>query len=113
MKKTSAVIGFILFLFFLSGCLFPSLHPIFTEKDLEFNAKLLGTWKNPKSNDVAQFEKPSSKDLEEINSSIKYPANKVCILTNKDSSGNIKSRYYAFLIRLRNKYYIDYYPSKT
>jgi len=113
MKKKSAIIGLVLFLFFLSGCLFPSLHPIFTEKDLVFNKNLLGTWKNPKNNDIVQFEKASPKNLKEFNEPLKKQVDKIYMLTNKDSAGNVKSKYYVFLVRLGNKYYIDYYPAET
>jgi hypothetical protein len=44
MKKVSIILGFAFLLIFLSGCL-NTLHPIFTEKDLTYDPKLIGKWK--------------------------------------------------------------------
>jgi len=44
MKKVSIILGFTFLIIFLSGCL-TTLHPIFTEKDLAYDPKLIGTWK--------------------------------------------------------------------
>jgi len=113
MKKISAAVAIIVLLSLLSGCLFPSLHPIFTDKDLVFNKTLLGNWIDPKTNDRVLFENVSPKDLEELTPVFKKQADKIYMLTNKDARGNIKSRYYGFLVKLGNKYYLDYYPAET
>ena len=43
MKKIILTTAFALLLIFLSSCL-TTLHPIFTEKDLAYDSKLIGTW---------------------------------------------------------------------
>jgi hypothetical protein len=43
MKKASIILGFTFLLIFLSSCL-TTLHPIFTEKDLAYDPKLIGVW---------------------------------------------------------------------
>ena len=47
MKKVSIILGFAFLLIFLSSCL-NTLHPIFTEKDLAYDPKLIGTWNTEK-----------------------------------------------------------------
>jgi len=113
MRKKSAIIAIVLVSFFLSGCLFPSLHPIFTEKDLASNAKVLGTWTDSKKNNKVLFEQAFPKDLEELDPAFKKQSGKIYMLTNKDAEGNVISRYYAFLVKLGNKYYLDFYPAET
>jgi hypothetical protein len=58
--------GFAFLLIFLSGCL-STLHPIFTEKDLAYDPKLIGTWKTDNRQvTITNLATESSIDLQEI-----------------------------------------------
>ena len=93
----------------LSGCL-STLHPLFTEKDLVFEARLLGSWNNgPDDDGAAVFEQGSAESFRDLPASLKAIANKAYVVTMKDKDGEVK--YYAFLARIGKELYLDYYPA--
>jgi hypothetical protein len=49
----------------LGGCV-PSLHPLFTENELVFDANLVGKWSEPNSNDYWQFSAATNKKFDVI-----------------------------------------------
>lgn len=151
MKKVYAIAAIALLLG-LSSCL-STVQPIFTEKDLVFDARLLGKWGyessfgNKKEDTVEQLKKnpgaqrraqrisnvtvinnndsvmgsysgyteitrATAKDVEQ------YPAlqgllGKMYMIKYMGINGNVESAYYGFLVKLGQKYYMDYYPAET
>jgi len=110
MKKIFLLTGFFFTLLFFTGCL-TTLHPIFTEKDLVFDPRLTGNWKKTKDGSTATYRQANRNDLEELSPSLKRNAARIFIREEKDALGNVKSTFYAFMVKLGKYYYMDYYPS--
>jgi hypothetical protein len=85
----------------LGGCLpVMSLHPLYTEKDVVFDEKLLGTWVDDTNNsetvwDFERVEKPKN-------------AYKL-IFTDKDGH---KGSFTTYLLKLQDRMFLDAYPSE-
>jgi hypothetical protein len=112
MKKVSIILGFAFLLIFLSGCLH-TLHPIFTEKDLAYNPKLIGTWKTENQGNkgravITNLANENSLELPGNISSIKQ---KGYLISYQDENGATSERYIAFLARIGKHLYFDYFPA--
>jgi len=112
MKKVSIILAFTFLIIFLSGCL-STLHPIFTEKDLAYDPRLIGTWKTDGTGDknravITNLSTESSIDLPGNISSIKQ---KGYLISYQDRNGTTSERYIAFLARIGKHLYFDYYPA--
>ncbi len=90
----------------LGGCIpVMSLHPLFTEENLVFEEKLLGTWvDDPNSPETTwefrRFDKPGE-------------ANEIAYkLLFSDNEGK-KGSFIAHLVKLDNKLFLDAYPSEV
>jgi len=84
----------------LSGCVpVMSLHPLYTEKDVVFDEKLLGTWvDDPNSPDMTwQFKRTDKSDKT-------YE-----LLVSGDK---VSGSFLAHLVKLDNKWFLDVYPNK-
>ena len=112
MKKVSIILGFTFLLIFLSSCL-TTLHPIFTEKDLAYDPKLIGTW---------NIEREGNKETVIISSlatenSLELPGNisdikeKGYLISYQHEHSENPERYIAFLARIGKYLYFDYYPA--
>jgi hypothetical protein len=78
--------------FIIVGCV-PSLHPLFTEKELVFEPVLVGTWLEEKEEDIWTFQKSGHNAYE--------------LIYTRD--GN-PSKFAAHLIRLGKFLFLDIYP---
>jgi hypothetical protein len=112
MKKIALATAFALLFIFLSGCL-TTLHPIFTEKDLAYDPKLIGTWKTDSTGNkrravITNLSTESSIDLPGNISSIKQ---KGYLISYQDENGTTSEQYIAFLARIGKHLYFDYYPA--
>jgi hypothetical protein len=112
MKKIALATAFALLLIFLSSCL-TTLHPIFTEKDLVYDPKLIGTWKTDSTGNkrravITNLSTEGSIDLPGNVSSIKQ---KGYLISYQDENGTTSERYIAFLARIGKHLYFDYYPA--
>ncbi|HAL45376.1 MAG: hypothetical protein A2Y12_19050 [Planctomycetes bacterium GWF2_42_9] len=54
MKARIQIAAFYILIIILGGCV-PSLHPLFTENELVFDANLIGKWSEPNSSEYWQF----------------------------------------------------------
>jgi hypothetical protein len=79
-----------------TGCV-PSLHPLYTDKDLVFEEKLLGTWweKGDDPDESWEFKRKEGKTYE-------------LIYRKKDKFGVYK----AHLVRLEGRLFLDLFPGK-
>ena len=77
----------------LAGCV-PSLHPLYTEKDLVFDPTLVGTWVQKDGKDTWQFEKAGEKSY---------------TLTETDEKGRV-GRFKAHLVGVKGHFFLDLYP---
>jgi len=98
MKTKLKIAAFYLLALILGGCV-PSLHPLFTENELIFDANLVGIWAPVDSNETWEF-KPSGKS-----DSNSYE----CIyIENNGKSGG----FYAGLGNLGDNMFLDIYPKE-
>jgi len=82
----------------LGGCIpVMSLHPLYTEEDLVFEEKLLGTWVDD-SNNIWEF-----KDANEQEKMCK-----LIFVDNEDKKGSFVAR----LVKLENKLFLDVFPNQ-
>ncbi|MGA2915775.1 MAG: hypothetical protein ABSE89_07085 [Sedimentisphaerales bacterium] len=95
MKTKLKIAAFYLLAAILGGCV-PSLHPLFTENDLIFDANLIGTWASAEPNERFEFQQTKTKYYE-------------CIYIDKD---NKSGTFIAGLGKLGNTTYLDIYPSE-
>ena len=111
MKKIVRTTAFALLLIFLSGCL-TTLHPIFTEKDLAYDPKLIGTWKTDDQKTdllrvvITNLAMESSVELPANISSIKQKGYLISYQREHTTE-----RYIAFLARIGKHLYFDYFPA--
>jgi hypothetical protein len=112
MKKTIIAALLVVIISTLSGCL-ATLHPLFTEKDLVFDPRLLGSWKTPDNNDVLVFEKGTSRNFSALPAPMQALADKAYLLTIKEKGNVPETKLYAFLSRIGNSLYLDYYPAEN
>jgi hypothetical protein len=110
MKKI--IISMILFsaVLCLAGCL-TTLHPIFTAKDLMIDSRLFGNWEKAKDKTKVIYRQPNAYEVTNLSPALQNQATKIYMLDEKDAQGNMRSTYYAFMIKLGKYYYMDYYPA--
>ena len=94
----------------LAGCL-TTLHPIFTAKDLITDPRLIGNWEKAKDKSKVIYRQPNVNELNNLSPALQSEAGKIYMLDEKDEQGDIRSTYYAFMVKLGKYYYMDYYPA--
>ena len=111
MKKVSIILGFTFLLIFLSSCL-NTLHPIFTEKDLAYDPKLIGVWntENQGNKGRAIISNLATENSVELPGNISTIKQKGYFISYQDKDGDTK-QYIAFLARIGKHLYFDYYPA--
>ena len=83
----------------LGGCVpVMSLHPLYTEEDVVFDKKLLGTWVQDDSNNTWEFKHPDESEK----------AYGLVFCDEEDKKGS----FVAHLVKLRNKLFLDVYPDE-
>ena len=113
MKKIILTTAFAFLLIFLSSCL-TTLHPIFTEKDLAYDPKLIGVWN---TENEGKKGKVTINNLATENS-VELPGNISAIkqhgyfIIYQDENGKVSDQYIAFLARIGKHLYFDYYPAE-
>ncbi len=100
MKSKLEIIAFYTLALVLGGCVVQSVHPLFTENELIFDANLVGTWSPPDSNETWQFTpNTATKDSKEYQ------------LVSTESSGK-KGPFLAGLGTIGQDRYLNIYPQK-
>lgn len=79
----------------ISGCVVPSLHPLFTEKDLVFDPALIGTWAEEDEEEAWIFLKSGDNAYDLIHAAEGTPI-----------------KYEAHLVRLGKFEFLDIYPQE-
>jgi hypothetical protein len=99
----------------LGGCIpVMSLHPLFTEENLVFEEKLLGTWVDDPNSPKSTWEFKRVEDSAQKEGELNPPkkpekAYKLILLNNED---NTKGSFYAHLVKLEDRLFLDVYPSR-
>lgn len=97
----------------LSGCL-SALHPLFTEKDLEFDPSLVGSWRGGAEDEVLTFQQGTPESFANLPEGLQQLAGKAYVLTvTSRETGEETAKFYAFLARIGKHLYLDYYPAET
>jgi hypothetical protein len=110
MKKHYLIVVIIILITALSGCL-STLHPLFTEKDLVFEPRLLGAWTSGTGNNTAVFEKGNPELFKELPGPLQKIADKGYFVSIEKDGKLV--RYHAFLCRIGKELYLDYFPAET
>lgn len=97
----------------LTGCL-STVYPIFTEKDVVFDPKIIGKWKyeNKSVSGFVEITKAANEDFNEL-PSLRKLAGKTYMVRYMNNENEIEAAYFGFLVKLGNKFYMDYYPAET
>jgi len=112
--KTKKIL-FYLLAALLGGCVpVMSLYPLFTEEDLVFEEKLLGTWvddpNSPKSTwEFKRIVDSSKKEWEFDLPQKPEKAYKLILLDNKEGT---KGSFFAHVVKLKDQLFLDVYPSQ-
>jgi len=109
MKKI-VLVSSLLFIVLLLGSCLTTLHPIFTEKDLVFDPRLNGKWSNKEDGSTAIYRIAQISDVKSLSTSLKRNVSKTYMLEERDAQGMLKSKQYAFMVKLGKYYYMDFYP---
>jgi hypothetical protein len=110
-KKLIIITAFAGMIALLSSCL-STLHPLFTEKDLVFDPRLVGMWSSRGDNDgTILIKKGSAESFGDLPEALRALADKAYYLTVNDHDGTLS--YYAFLVRIGDDLYFDYYPAQA
>jgi len=112
MKKASIILGFTFLLIFLSSCL-TTLHPIFTEKDLAYDPKLIGTWNIEREGNKERvtISNLATENSVELPGNISHIKQKGYLISYEHEHSENPERYIAFLARIGKYLYLDYYPA--
>ena len=112
MKRFIITTGLCLTLVLLNSCL-TTLHPIFTEKDLAYDPKLIGTWKTENQDNKGQvvITNLASESSVELPGNISSIKQKGYFISYQNGPGETSKRYIAFLARIGKHLYFDYYPA--
>ena len=112
MKKIVLTTAFALLLIFLSSCL-TTLHPIFTEKDLAYDPKLIGVWntENEGKKGKVIINNLATDNSVELPGNISAIKQKGYFIIYQDENGKVSDQYIAFLARIGKHLYFDYFPT--
>ena len=109
MKKYIIVVVVIALVTTLTGCL-ATLHPLFTEKDLVFDPRLIGKW-GADDEESFTFEKGTPASFNQLPEHLRQLSGKAYVVTYRDEDDEEEElKFYAFLTKLGNELYLDYYP---
>lgn len=111
--KNIHALAILVLLLGLTSCL-STVQPIFTEKDLVFDQKLLGKWRYT-SKSISGFVEitvANKQDLAQQPGLAKL-AGKTYLLRYTNTEGGVDAAYFGFMVKLGNKYYMDHYPAET
>lgn len=95
----------------LSGCL-SAFFPLFTEQDIVYDTRLLGSWKKGSNGPVYSFRQGSAESFAELPAGMRDLASKGYVLTVTEGADGAPSRFFVFMTRIGKHLYLDYFPSK-
>ena len=110
MKIIILVSALLFTILMFSSCL-TTLHPIFTEKDLVFDPRLYGNWSNEEGGSTVNYRLARTSEVKSLSPSLQGNASKIYMLEEWDDKGNLKSKQYAFMVKLGKYYFMDFYPA--
>lgn len=114
MKKIIPLSGLTLLLVLLmTGCL-TAVHPLFTEKELISEPRLLGNWRIGEGADAIEvnFEKGNPESFKELPEVLQKASSRAYIVMVKEK-GQIVQKFFAFPTQLGDALYLDYFATTT
>ena len=113
MKKLFPLTGLLFIILLMTGCL-TALHPLFTEKELIHEPRLLGSWiVSGDDSVIVNFEKGTPESFGDLPEVLQKASSRAYIVTVKDLKGNIAQKFYAFPTKLGDGLYLDYFAATT
>jgi len=99
----------------LGGCVpVMSLHPLFTEENIVFEEKLLGTWvddpNSPKG--IWEFKRVVDSAKKDLELPPPKKPEKAYNLVLRNTEEGTKGSFFAYLVKLQDRLFLDVYPSQ-
>lgn len=83
-------------LLLLSGCIVRSLHPLYTDENVIFDARLIGQWTEEGSKEIWEFSQQGEQQYK-------------CVVYEEDGEQSILV---ARLLNIKGKMFLDFFPTK-
>ena len=83
-------------LLLLSGCIVRSLHPLYTDENVIFDARLIGQWAEEDSKEIWEFSQQGEQRYK-------------CVVYEEDGEQSILV---ARLLEIKGKMFLDFFPTK-
>ena len=84
-------------LFLLSGCIVRSLHPLYTDENVIFDARLIGQWAEEDSKEIWEFSQQGEQRYK-------------CVVYEEDGEQSILV---ARLLEIKGKMFLDFFPTDS
>ena len=84
-------------LLLLSGCIVRSLHPLYTEENVIFDARLIGQWSEEGSKEIWEFSQQGEQRYK-------------CVVYEEDGEQSILV---AHLLAIKGKRFLDFFPTES
>lgn len=112
MKKLFVITGLALLLTMLNGCL-SALYPLFTEKDIVFEPRLVGSWSEKGDPETLVFTHATAADCAALPPGIQRLATKGYIVSLNNAGHTTEKKYLGFITKLGQAQYLDFFPLPT
>ena len=109
MKTITLISSFLLLAVVFSSCLL-TIHPIYTEKDVVYDASLPGRYKATKDSENWMQIEQLSVSKGEIPVGLKNIKEKGYRISFRTKDGELQEQYIAFMVTLNKDQYMDMYP---
>lgn len=83
-------------LFLLSGCIVQSLHPLYTDENVIFDARLIGQWTEEDSKEIWEFSQQGEQRYK-------------CVVYEDEGEQSILA---AHLLQIKGKMFLDFFPTE-
>ncbi len=83
-------------LFLLSGCIVQSLHPLYTDENVIFDARLIGQWAEEDSKEIWEFSQQGEQRYK-------------CVVYEDEGEQSILA---AHLLEIKGKMFLDFFPTE-
>ena len=84
-------------LLLLSGCIVRSLHPLYTDENVIFDARLIGQWTEEDSKEIWEFSQQGEQRYK-------------CVVYEEDGEQSILT---ARLLEIKGKMFLDFFPTES
>ena len=75
-----------------------------------FDPRLVGKWSNTEDASTATYRPAHANELKSLSTDLQRNASRIYMLEERDAQGKLKSKQYAFMVKLGKYHYMDFYP---